>query len=147
MSWFDVPNADTESWRRLFGEFEIQLAQAVLETRPDHLDALHMLGGSLTRLGRHEEALSVDRRLTHLRPFDPVVHYNLACSLSNLDRIDEAFQALGRAIDLGYRDFRFLQKDPDLENVRRDPRYKTFLARAARECDEEPRAKGSGHTA
>jgi tetratricopeptide (TPR) repeat protein len=137
MPWFELNAPKAEAWQQMFCEFEVRLARAVLHGAPDHLDALHMLGSSLTRLGRHEEALSVDHRLTRLRPFDPVVHYNLACSLSNLERIDEAFEALERSIELGYRDFRFLQKDPDLEAVRRDPRYRAFLERAARECDEE----------
>lgn len=137
--WFD-PGIDERSddWQRLFGSFEAGLARAVLAHNPDHLVALQMLGGSLTRLGRHDEALVVDRRLVRLLPGDPVVHYNLACSLSNLGRVDDAFRSLDRALDLGYRDIRFLREDPDLENVRQDPRFGAFLARAVEAAKNDP---------
>jgi tetratricopeptide (TPR) repeat protein len=139
--WFD-PGLDGQSddWVQLLGGFEVRLARAVLQNDPEHVSALQMLGGSLTRLGRHEEALGVDRRLVRLMPSDPVAHYNLACSQSNLGHVDEAFRSLDRALDLGYRDFRFLREDPDLENVRRDPRFKDFLSRAVKLAKDDPPA-------
>jgi tetratricopeptide (TPR) repeat protein len=86
-----------------------------------------MLGQALTRVGRHNEALEADLRLADLRPKDPVAFYNLACSYSNLENLDAAFDALRRAFDLGYRDYRHMLRDPDLENVRRDRRFKSLL--------------------
>jgi tetratricopeptide (TPR) repeat protein len=111
----------------LFDEFEIGLARAVTEGNPGNPRALEMLGQALTRARRHGEALEADLRLSSLRPGDPVVFYNLACSYSNLENLDAAFDALRRAFDLGYRDYRHLLRDPDLENVRRDGRFKSLL--------------------
>lgn len=128
---FDAhPENDRAGWARLRSEFEVNLARAVIAHEPEHVDALQMLGGALTRLGRHAEALAVDRQVTRLAPSDPIAHYNLACSLSNLGAVDEAFGALERAVEFGYRDFGFLGKDPDLENVRKDARFEAFVARA-----------------
>src|SRR5574342_30104 len=109
--------------RILFSDFEVGLSRAVLDSNPRHPRALEMLGQALTRVGRHNEALEADLRLTNLRPKDPVAFYNLACSYSNLENLDAAFDALRRAFDLGYRDYRHLLRDPDLENVRRDRRF------------------------
>ena len=40
-----------------------------------------------------------------------------------MNHLDEAFSALRRAVRLGYDDARWLNKDPDLENLRRDSRF------------------------
>ena len=113
--------------KTILSSFEVGLSRAVLESNPRDLRALEMLGQALTRAGRHDEALDADLRLAGLRPKDPIAFYNLACSYSNLDNLDAAFDALHRAFDLGYRDYRHLLRDPDLENVRRDRRFKRLL--------------------
>lgn len=112
--------------------FEIGIASAFLQTEPDHREALEMLGHALTRKGKHEEALVVDRRLVALEPENAFGRYNLACSLSNLGRIDEALHELAASIELGYEDLAFMQSDPDLAQVRRDPRYRQLLAKGRR---------------
>ena len=38
--------------------------------------------------------------------------------------------ALATAVDMGYDDFGYMQKDPDLDNVRGDARYVEFLEQA-----------------
>jgi tetratricopeptide (TPR) repeat protein len=113
----------------IFDEFEIGLSRALAEADARNARALEMLGQALTRAGRHQEALQADLRLSVLRPKDPVAYYNLACSYSNLRNLDAAFEALQRAFDLGYNDYRHLLKDPDLENVRRDRRFRSLLDR------------------
>lgn len=119
-----VPEKDSGP---LFDTFEIGLSQAVIGADSRNARAFEMLGQALTRAGRHPEALDADLRLAKLRPKDPVAYYNLACSYSNLRNVDAAFEALHRAFDLGYNDYRHLLKDPDLENVRRDRRFRTLL--------------------
>lgn len=121
------PDPEDRRSRMLFSNFEVGLSRAVLDSNPQHPRALEMLGQALTRAGRHDEALEADLRLAHLRPKDPIAFYNLACSYSNLENLDAAFDALRRAFDLGYRDYRHLLRDPDLENVRRDRRFKSLL--------------------
>ena len=121
------PRPEDRRSKILFSTFEVGLSRAVLDSNPRHARALEMLGQALTRIGRHSEALEADLKLAGLRPKDPVAYYNLACSYSNLENLDAAFDALRRAFDLGYRDYRHLLRDPDLENVRRDRRFKSLL--------------------
>ena len=113
--------------KQLLAGLQAGLSRAVLESNPRDARALEMLGQALTQSGRHDEALEGDLRLAGLRPKDPIAYYNLACSYSNLENLDAAFDALHRAFDLGYRDYRHLLRDPDLENVRRDRRFKNLL--------------------
>ena len=115
--------------RRRFDDFEIGLSRAALEADPRHIGALHMLGQALTRGGRHAEALETDLRLAALRPEDPVVFYNLACSHAQLENLDAAFEALERAFHFGYNDYPHMLRDPDLKNLREDHRFKKLLDR------------------
>jgi hypothetical protein len=66
-----------------------------------------------------------------------MVFYNLACSYSLTDQCDRAADAIEKALSLGYRDFNWLIKDPDLKKLRAHPRYK-----AIRETIRALKAKG-----
>ena len=113
-------------------DFEIQFYEGILKRLPESIDVLMALGNNYTQNGYYEKGLAVDERLCELRQSDPVVHYNLACSCSLLGRVDDAVRALEQAIAFGYSDYNHMQRDPDLENLRRDPRYVTILERALR---------------
>jgi hypothetical protein len=54
------------------------------------------------------------------------VFYNLACSYSLNRELDMAAAALEKALRLGYRDFKWLAKDPDLRPLRKHPIYSTI---------------------
>ena len=103
--------------------FEVSLYEAVVASDPTNVEALMALGEAHTRTGDYARGLDVDQRLSRLRPEDPVVHYNLACSLSLLGRREAALSTLERAVALGYSDLAHLDKDPDLEALRQDPRF------------------------
>jgi tetratricopeptide (TPR) repeat protein len=115
------------SSRDLALSFETGIAAAFLRAEPGHREALEMLGHALTRQGKHLDALEVDRQLVGMEPDNAYVRYNLACSLSNLGKVEEALKELEAAIELGYDDLSYMQKDPDLERVRKDPRYRRLL--------------------
>ena len=108
-------------------DFEISFYEKLLRAYPNFLDVLIPLGDAYTRRGLHEKGLEVDLRLTTLRQDDPLAWYNLACSFSLLNRIDDSIRALQRAFELGYRDLTYLRSDPDLTNLRRSPQYLQFV--------------------
>jgi len=108
-------------------DFEIAFYEAILEQAPNCVDVLMALSNNYTRRGLFEKGLNADQRLCRLRPSDPIIRYNLACSYSLLGQCDDALDTLQQAVCLGYSDLAFIQQDPDLEVVRQDPRYITFL--------------------
>jgi tetratricopeptide (TPR) repeat protein len=108
-------------------DFELEFFSAVLTRCPDYVDVLRVMGNLLTLKGRYAEGLQVDKRLVQLRPSDALAHYNLACSYALLNRPDACLKTLRRAVELGYRDFRYMREDHDLDTVRHDPRFRQLL--------------------
>jgi len=107
--------------------FKIKFYENLIKERPYFFNVLICLRQEYSKRGFYEESLEITKRLVKLKPTDPVVHYNLACSLSLLGRIDEAFLELKKSLILGYDDYYCILKDPDLENLRRDNKFKDFL--------------------
>ena len=97
---------------------KIEFIEGLVRRDPNYVDALQILGDHYTQRGRISEGLKVDERLARLEPRNPLVFYNLACSYSLAGGFDQAASALEKALQLGYRDFDWLAKDPDLKPLR-----------------------------
>jgi tetratricopeptide (TPR) repeat protein len=110
----------------------IQFMEGIVRRDPDYVDALQLLGDHYTQRGRFNEGLKVDERLARLEPESPLVFYNLACSYSLTDQFDRAALALEKALNLGYRDFAWLAKDPDLKKFRQQPAYRDLKEKIRR---------------
>src|SRR5262245_27148002 len=108
-------------------DFELEFLGGILQREPDYADVLRVMGNNLTLKGRIKEGLDFDRQLVRLRPRDALAHYNLACSYALLKKTEPALTTLRRAIDLGYRDFKYMRHDRDLDSIRDDPRYRAML--------------------
>ncbi len=109
-------------------DIEIGFLEGVVRRDPQYVQALQILGDDYTRRGRFAEGLKVDEVVAKLRPEDALVQYNLACSYSLTDQCELAVRALERALNLGYRDFKWLAQDPDLEKLRKHPLYRKIRA-------------------
>ena len=108
-------------------DFELDFFAGILLRYPDYIDVLRVMGTLLTLKGRYSDGLQIDKRLVQLRPTDSLAHYNLACSYALLKRADQALKTLRRAVELGYRDFRYMREDHDLDSIRLDPRFRQLL--------------------
>jgi tetratricopeptide (TPR) repeat protein len=87
------------------------------------------LGNSFLERGEYEKALEQYKRALEVEPKNSIAHYNVACTLARLKKVDEALDALERAVQCGYRDFDWMEKDADLDNLRESPRYKALVRR------------------
>ncbi|MFQ5561099.1 MAG: hypothetical protein ACE5FU_11015 [Nitrospinota bacterium] len=117
-----------ENMKRKRKDIEIKFYEELVKARPNFIHALISLGDAYTRKGFYQEGLAIDKKLAHLKPDDPIIRYNLACSLSLLGKPEESLEELKEAIFLGYNDTGYIFQDPDLENVRTHPLFKNFLA-------------------
>jgi tetratricopeptide (TPR) repeat protein len=107
-------------------DVKIQFMEGIVRRDPEYIEALQLLGDHYTQRGKYQEGLKVDERLSHLEPRNPLVFYNLACSYSLIGQMDQAVAALEKALALGYRDFKWLAKDPDLRTLRKHPLYRAI---------------------
>jgi tetratricopeptide (TPR) repeat protein len=116
----------------------IEFMEGLIRRDPNYVDALQLLGDHYTQRGRLQEGLKVDERLARLQPDDPLVFYNLACSYSLTEQFERATLALERALQLGYRDFTWLSRDPDLKKLRQQPVFNDIKAKI-RQMKSKPR--------
>jgi len=57
-------------------------------------------------------------------PDNYLINYNITCAYSLLGNKQEAISSLHRTIQLGWMDWRHLDKDSDLDNIRNEEQYK-----------------------
>jgi tetratricopeptide (TPR) repeat protein len=117
----------TPEFQKTDDEFTIWFLEGVLDKYPAYVECLMYLGNAYTATGMYEKGLKVDLKLARLRPEDPLVHYNLACSFSLLRRLNESLGSLEKAIDLGYDDLIHLVNDSDLDSLKDDEVYKVLI--------------------
>ncbi len=117
----------TPEFQKTDDEFTIWFLEGVLAKYPAYVECLMYLGNAYTATGMFEKGLEVDLKLEKLRPEDPLVYYNLACSLSLMEMLGESLGALEKAIDLGYNDLEHLVNDSDLDGVKDEDGYKVLI--------------------
>lgn len=115
--------------KNLKDDFEIKFYQGILTRSPNFVQAISALADLYTKHQRYEDGLRLDEKLVGLRPDDPYVFYNLACSYSLLNEIDKALRSIKKAINVGYYDFDYMLKDPDLLNLKKDQRFLRYVSR------------------
>ena len=108
-------------------DFEVEFFGKLIAAVPGYTEALRVQASNLTVKGRMQDGLVVDQQLVAARPQDPTAHYNLACRYALLKQPDQALGSLRKAVELGYRDFRFMEEDRDLDSIRKDPRFRQLV--------------------
>ena len=108
-------------------DFEMRFFESVLKRDAAYTEVVELLGNLYTKNGRIVDGLKMDRRLVRLLPKNATAHYNLACSLALLKRKAAALRSLRQAVQLGYTDFDWMQQDPDLDGLKKDPAFNSLL--------------------
>lgn len=89
----------------------------------------------LTRLGvealdskRFEESLGIFQRTLELRPRNGLSAYNIACTYSQMQSGARAAEWLQKAIEWGFTNLDHIEKDKDLEFLRKQPSFAKVVA-------------------
>ncbi|MCU0722813.1 MAG: tetratricopeptide repeat protein [Planctomycetes bacterium] len=112
-----------------------QAARSLRGLQRELLDGLNREGCALMRDGKHAEAEAMFSRMLEIDPVNDTALYNLACSASLQGKVEEALRLLREAFRKGYADVRHAREDPDLENLRGDPRFEALLRGGWRDDD------------
>ena len=134
MSEHSSSRQDLSSREKQELDIEISFLEGLAKRDPGYIEALQLLGDDYTKRGRFAEGLTVDEQLSRLLPEDSMVFYNLACSFSLTDRIDDSITALKKAVQLGYDDTNWMDEDPDLNKIRSDPRFEQIRHKLNLKC-------------
>lgn len=108
---------------------------------PDDGQAFYTLGWANLRLGNMVSAAEAFQRQEKLGFAPLIARYNAACCYAMLDRKDEAFAWLDKAVEGGLDDPRQVAHDPDLSNLRGDPRFASFVERVKENAKKHKKEK------
>ena len=78
-------------------------------------------------LGKDEEAEKWMDKIVESDPDDAGNHYDRACLLSRMGRLDESVAALQTAFEKGYRSFSHITVDDDMDAIRELPEFKALI--------------------
>jgi tetratricopeptide (TPR) repeat protein len=116
--------ADAERLRRR----EMEVLQEQLQHFPDDVRARILLAADLAILGDAGEAAMQARIAITMRPLDPNILYNAACTYGLLKMKLEALDAFRRSVEAGYSNTDWCKQDPDLKILHDDPEFKKLTA-------------------
>lgn len=100
----------------------------VLAQDPENYEANGQLGSIYLKLGDYGKSIFHTREAMNLRPDDPNPYYNMACVYARTGEPDRAITFLRQAVAKGFKDFAWMKRDPDLESIRNDPRFKALTS-------------------
>jgi adenylate cyclase len=110
----------------------IAAIEARLAIEPDDGRALHLGAIAFAKIGDAAKTREYARRAVLARPGEFATAYNLACAYSRLGDREEALRLLDDAVRYGRGNFGWIEHDPDLENLRDDPRFHDIVDRLRR---------------
>lgn len=74
--------------------------------------------------GQYDQARELIRKAISWEPEDPLHYYNLACIEARAGNQTVALAALQNSVDLGFHDLDLIDKDPDLNSIRKDEAFR-----------------------
>ncbi|HKJ92999.1 MAG TPA: hypothetical protein VJ957_07515 [Longimicrobiales bacterium] len=105
----------------------LQVAEHHMELHPDDPRAATMRAVALCRTGRPEDGLAWAERALQLDPDDAGVRYNAACLFALEGATERAIDCLEAAIERGFHNREWFEKDPDLASLHDEPRFQALL--------------------
>jgi len=119
-----------------------ELLELITAANPNDGAAWYNYGYALHNSGDVERAHDAHARAETFDAYRVSAGYNHACVHAVKDEIDDAFIVLGNCVDAGFSDAELMRTDPELANLRDDPRYTELLARVTKasvaKAAEEP---------
>jgi serine/threonine protein kinase len=94
-----------------------------ISQHPDDARARVFYATKLAETGNPEKAKIEGAKALELNPNDILMLYNVACLYSRLGEKTQSIEYLSQAFKIGYTNFEWLKRDPDLENIRNESAY------------------------
>ncbi len=104
-------------------EASLNIYPKYLAKHPDDAYRRMSYAVSLAYAHRNDEAKTEGNKSLKVNPKDPIMMYYGACLYSRLNENKHAVELLKNAIENGYENFEWIKRDPDFENIRKEPVY------------------------
>ena len=108
-----------------FAEAIIRYEKA-LHHHKEFKQAIINLSTAYMKYKRFDKALEMLQTGQKQFPEDPLIDYNLACYYSLTENLGPGLSALQKAVKKGYKQFKQMETDPDLNNLRQSGEYKAW---------------------
>jgi tetratricopeptide (TPR) repeat protein len=122
-------HGEVEKWFRR----GLAAAEKHLELHPGEARAWYLGAHAQFEMGDVERAREWNEKAMALGPRDSATLYNAACLFALMGEIDRCFDCFQRAVEHGFSNRRWLERDPDLASIRGDARYPVLLAQLSPE--------------
>jgi adenylate cyclase len=84
----------------------------------------HMYYATILMLkGKDQQAREEAAKALDLSPDDPVMLFNAACFYARLGEKEIALKMVKNAVTIGFEQYEWLRRDPDLDNIRNEPEF------------------------
>ncbi|MFC2084188.1 protein kinase [Bacteroidota bacterium] len=129
---FLIAYSDLQMYYERLGQMDKyrEINDKVVKIYPDYLrkhpeDTYRRMSYAVTLAvrGDGETAKLEGEKAIDLSPNDPIMLYYGACLYSRLNEKTRAVELLTGAIDNGYVNYEWISRDPDFENIRKEPGY------------------------
>jgi hypothetical protein len=108
------------------------LQQALLARYPDRSDGLHWASHVSMAERKYDQASALLDAAISVGPVEPEMYYDRACVRSLQGDPQGALADLDRALSAGYRNWDWIDKDPDLSTLRARREFPEFLQKHGR---------------
>ena len=105
----------------------VQIVDERLQLNPDDTRALIFGAGANAALGESERAGEMASQALALDSEDPALLYNVACTFSQIGKLEDAIDVLERAANKGFGQKEWIENDPDFALLRGNPRFEAIL--------------------
>jgi len=103
--------------------------QKALELKPDWYEAQKNLAVSFAMKGDYKAAFAIFQRFIRQNPNNSDAYYYMASIRSRQNNVMEAIQWLQKAIDHGFSDWKSIQTDSNLSNIRSSRLFRKLFTR------------------
>lgn len=121
--------SDTEGLNKTLAR-AIEFYPQFLKRNPDDARAHIFYAFTLKRTGDFQKAVEEMDRGLKLSPNDAIILYNAACFYALINEKEKAIESLGMALACGFRNFEYIDHDPDFNQLRKLKSFQTLISNA-----------------